>query len=56
MVDLSEVEEIKAEMEEIRASIPAHSTPPSVLIRLEELEEQLEAILEKEEGDKDAAA
>ena len=56
MVDTKSVEEIKAEMDEIRASIPAHSLPPSVLLRLEELEEQLESILEKEEGDRNAAA
>jgi hypothetical protein len=56
MVDLDSVEEIKAEMDEIRASLPAHSIPPSVLIRLEELEEQLESILENEEGERDAAA
>ena len=56
MVDTKSVEEIKAEMDEIRTSIPAHSLPPSVLLRLEELEEQLESILEKEEGDRNAAA
>ena len=54
MVDKEKVEEIKAEMDEIRTSIPAHSVPPSILLRLEELEDQLEALLE--EGERNAAA
>ena len=56
MVDDRSIEEIKAEIDEIRASLPAHSIPPSVLIRLEELEEQLETMLGKEEGKRNAAA
>ena len=54
MVDQETVEEIKTEMDEIRASVPAHSVPPSILLRLEELEDQLEALLE-EEGERNAA-
>ena len=54
MVDANSVEEIKAEIEEIRASLPAHSLPASLLLRLEELEDQLEAL--QEEGENHAAA
>jgi len=32
---------LKREIEELEASLPAHSVPPSMLIRLEELEEEL---------------
>jgi hypothetical protein len=56
MVDPKSIEDIRTEIDEIRASLPAHSIPPSFLHRLEELEEQLEVILEKERGEKSAAA
>lgn len=32
---------LEREAAELRASLPAHSTPPSLLIRLEELEETI---------------
>ena len=38
------------ELENLRRSLPAHSLKPAMLIRIEELEEQLEAI-EREELD-----
>jgi hypothetical protein len=56
MVAEKSIKEIKAEIEEIRSSLPAHSIPPSILIRLEELEEQLESIEKMYKGEEDAAA
>jgi hypothetical protein len=56
MVKKESVEEIKAEIDEINASLPAHSKPPSLLLRLEELEEKLESLIEEGKGDNDAAA
>ena len=36
--------ELEREIRELEASLPAHSVPPSMLIRLEELEDELEAL------------
>lgn len=36
---------IRQQIREIEASLPAHSIPPSMLIRLEELEDQLAELL-----------
>ena len=54
MVDLVSLEEIKKEIEEIKASLPEHSIPASMLIRLEELEDRLKIKLE-ELGEIDAS-
>ena len=40
---------LKQAIAELAASLPAHSIPPSMLIRLEELEEEL-ARLQREAG------
>ena len=54
MVDPVSLEEIKKEIEEIKASLPEHSIPASMLIRLEELEDRFKNLLE-ELGDIDAS-
>ena len=33
---------LERELAELRASMPAHSTPPSLLMRIEELEDELQ--------------
>jgi len=54
MVDREqEIARLREEIEEIEASLPAHSPLAATLIRLEELEERLAAL---EEGEKDAPA
>ena len=35
---------MEKEITELEARLPAHSTPPAMLIELEELEEELEAL------------
>ena len=51
MVETEQViQDLREEIEEIKASLPAHSIQAAVLQRLEELEEQLEQ-LEKEGED-----
>ena len=55
MVDPGSLEDIKVEIEEIKASLPEHSIPPSMLMRLEELEDRFK-VLQKELGENDAAA
>jgi hypothetical protein len=37
------VVELEMQIAELRASLPAHSTPPTMIMQLEELEEELEA-------------
>ena len=48
-----EIQELRAEIEEIKASLPAHSILAATLLRLEELEERLEGLVE---GGEDAQA
>jgi len=38
------IAELEREIRELEASLPAHSVPASMLIRLEELEEEMEAL------------
>jgi hypothetical protein len=38
------IAELEQEIRELEANLPAHSVPASMLIRLEELEEELEAL------------
>jgi ribosomal protein L29 len=37
------VVELEMQIAELRASLPAHSIPPTMIMQLEELEEELEA-------------
>ena len=41
---LERIATLEKEVQELKASLPAHSLPPSMLIRLEELQEELEAL------------
>ncbi len=49
-----EIQELREEIEEIKASLPAHSVKAATLLHLEDLEEQLENLLADQEGDSDA--
>ncbi len=40
-----EIEDLRQEIEEIQKSLPAHSVPASILLRLEELQERLDQLL-----------
>ncbi len=55
MVDPASLEDIKKEIEDLKASLPEHSIPASMLMRLEELEDRLKDLLE-ELGEIDASA
>ncbi|GAB4436234.1 MAG: hypothetical protein Kow00120_03240 [Anaerolineae bacterium] len=37
---------LQDELDALRASLPAHSVPPAMVLRIEELEEELEAALQ----------
>ena len=43
------IKEIEEAIEELKSRLPAHSAPPSMMIQLEELEEELEEA-QKEAG------
>jgi chromosome segregation ATPase len=51
----SRIAELEREIRELEASLPAHSVPASMLIRLEELEEKLQALRAKVEDAKERA-
>jgi polyhydroxyalkanoate synthesis regulator phasin len=40
----AKIERLKQELRELNASLPAHSVRPHQLIRIEELEEEIEAL------------
>lgn len=42
--DQQRISEIEREIRELEGSLPAHSVPASMLIRLEELEEELDEL------------
>jgi hypothetical protein len=42
----SQKDELRREIQQIKDSLPSHSVPPAMLIRLEELELQLEELEE----------
>ncbi len=56
MVEQKEIDDLILEIQEIRDSLPSHSVPASMLIRIEELEDQLEALNQARSGGTDAAA
>ena len=49
-------EELEKEITEIKENWPAHSLPPGLLLRLEELEEQLIQLQEGHTGELNASA
>jgi len=44
------IEEIEAELEDLKGRLPAHSVRPHMMIRLEELEDELEAAKKRAAG------
>ncbi len=42
------IEELKKRIADLKARLPKHSVPPSMLIELDDLEEELERMQEKE--------
>jgi len=50
------VQDLKDRIGEIKKNIPAHSLPVTMLIELEELEEELEKLQESTSGEIDASA
>ena len=50
------IKEIEKEITEIKDSWPAHSPPPGMLLRVEELEEQLAQLKKNLKGECNASA
>jgi hypothetical protein len=40
-VELTRLEEVEARLADLKARLPAHSIPPSMMMQLDELEEEL---------------
>jgi hypothetical protein len=52
---LDRVEELRAQIEELKNRWPAHSVPPALIMQLEELEAELEEALKtRQQGSPDA--
>ncbi len=49
------LEELEGQIEELKRSLPAHSIPTAMLLKLEELEEELELLQKRGEGESDAS-
>ena len=47
------IEEIEAELEDLKGRMPAHSVRPHMMMRLEELEDELEEARKRAAGDGD---
>ena len=43
------IRELQVEIGRLEASLPAHSVPPSMLIRLEDLHEELDQLLQQQD-------
>ena len=56
MSDKKRLEEIERQIEELRKSLPAHSIPTAMFLKLEDLEEEREALIAEERGEIDASA
>jgi hypothetical protein len=50
--ELSREEELERRLADLKARLPAHSVPPSMMIELDELEEQLAEIRAKTNEEK----
>ena len=46
------IHELELEIKQLQASLPAHSVPASMLIRLEDLEDELATLKSREEAQK----
>ncbi len=49
------LEEIEGQIEDLKRSLPAHSIPAAMLLRLEELEEERDQLLARSGGGEDNA-
>ena len=56
MSNQQRLKELEEQIDEITRSLPAHSIPASMLLTLEDLEEELEELQEAARGESDAAA
>ena len=49
------LEEVEQQIDELKRSLPAHSIPTAMLLKLEDLEEELEQLKERARGESDAS-
>jgi hypothetical protein len=48
---LTQIEDLEARLADLKARMPAHSIPPSMMMELDELEEQLTELYDKRSGE-----
>ncbi len=48
MVSIERIAQLEKEIDEIKARMPKHSVPPSLIIELEDLEDELEELRARE--------
>ncbi len=48
--------ELESQIEELKNNLPAHSIPPAMIMRLEELEDKLTRLKDEFQGEDHAAA
>ncbi len=48
--------ELESQIEELKNNLPAHSIPPAMIMRLEELEDKLTRLQDEVQGEDHAAA
>ena len=53
MNDKERIVQIEAELAELRARMPRHSVPPTMIIEMEDLEEELETLRSRVDRDSD---
>lgn len=53
MTDKKRIIELEAHIAALEARLPKHSVPPAMIIELEEMEEELEALKAQENDDSD---
>jgi hypothetical protein len=53
MDDEKRMEELEVAIAQVKARLPKHSVPPAMIIELEELEEELEALRARSQGNRE---
>jgi hypothetical protein len=57
MMDLKlQMKELEVQIKELENNLPAHSTPPAMILKLEELVEKLAKLVDEFSGEDHAAA
>ena len=53
--ELDQIKKLEAQLADLKARLPAHSVPPSMMIELDELEDELAALYTRQRKQESAA-